>query len=133
MTKTSRKRLDDESVPSMSDRGLRYVLHHVYKGNYEAAATYLLDECGGGKGAGNARSALEGRAEAFDMREREEKRKEETARMRAEQEKKETERELEVLKKQIVGRYADEVNLVEVAVQRSWVIHILRGSLRSSR
>lgn len=96
-------------MPHVSDRGLRYVLHRLSKGNRAAAATYLADRCSSRSGA--ALRQLEEEAEAFERREEESRRKTQLQRRKAEEEKKKTDVELEALKKKIVGRYADQVGL----------------------
>lgn len=98
-------------MPHVSDRGLRYVLQRLSKGNRAAAATYLADRCSSEKRAGAALRELEQEAEAFERREEESRLKTQLQRRKAEEDKKKTDVELEALKKKIVGRYADQVGL----------------------
>lgn len=96
-------------MPHISDRGLRYVLHRLCKGNRATAATYLADKFSRGGRASGALRGLEEEAEAFERREDDSRRKAQLEERRAEKEKEKTDAELEVLKKKIVGRYADQV------------------------
>lgn len=96
-------------MPQISDRGLRYVLHWLSKGNRATAATYLADEFSTGRGAGSALRGLEEEAEAFERREYDSRRKAQLEERRAEEDKNRRDAELEVVKKKIVGRYADQV------------------------
>lgn len=97
-----------EMMPQISDRGLRYVLHWLSKGNRATAATYLADEFSTGRGAGSALRGLEEEAEAFERREYDSRRKAQLEERRAEEDKNRRDAELEVVKKKIVGRYADQ-------------------------
>eukprot|EP00903_Cladosiphon_okamuranus_P007987 g7708.t1 len=97
-----------EMVPHVSDRGLRYVLHHVAKGDRQTAASYLADRCTGGSSSASLRG-LEAHAEAWERKELGDARKAEEAERRAQEARRRDKEERDELKGKIVGRYADEV------------------------
>lgn len=78
----------------------------ISKGDRSAAASYLLDH-----GTSRDLRGLEDEAEAYEKREAEDRQKAEESKRRCEQEQRKTHAELEVLKKKIVGQYADEVKM----------------------
>lgn len=100
----------------MSDRGLRYVLHHLSGGNSVAVASYLADRCAG---AGSTLGRLEADAEAAEAKDLERNRKAEQARERAEEATKRDKAELNAFKSKIVDRYADEVGL-RLGLYQAW-------------
>ncbi|CAB1120333.1 unnamed protein product [Ectocarpus sp. CCAP 1310/34] len=97
-----------EIMPQVSDRGLRYVLHRVAKGNRVAAASYLADRFAVGSSSASLKG-LEADAEACERKERGDARKAREASDRAEEARRRDKEERDALKGKIVGRYADEV------------------------
>eukprot|EP00752_Nemacystus_decipiens_P005483 g4964.t2 len=106
-----------EMVPHVSDRGLRYVLHHIAKGSRQAAASYLADSCTGGSSSASLRG-LEASAEAWERKELGDARKAEEAARRAQEARRRDKEERDALKDKIVGRYADEVKAAEGTVTK---------------
>lgn len=91
-------------MPQVSDRGLGHVLARLSKGDRAAAASYLLDH----SSARDVRK-IEEEAEACERRDVELRRKAAEEERRARELQLTRNAELGLLKKKIVGRYADEV------------------------